>query len=94
VELCVARFPASRLSNLETSAQSAAIVRAVIGLGRGLDLPVIAEGVETKHQMDFLTRESCDEVQGFLFGRPQPIEHYADAVGWKSEPKVRQNRFA
>ena len=71
----------SFISNLETSAQSAAIVRAVIGLGRGLELPVVAEGVETKHQMDFLTRESCDEVQGFLFGRPQPIAAYSEAVG-------------
>jgi EAL domain-containing protein (putative c-di-GMP-specific phosphodiesterase class I) len=84
----------SFISNLETSAQSAAIVRAVIGLGRGLELPVVAEGVETKHQMDFLTRESCDEVQGFLFGRPQPIEHYAEAVGRKQDLAEMLRRLA
>jgi diguanylate cyclase (GGDEF)-like protein len=69
------------ISNLDRNVQSTAIVRAVIGLGHGLSLPVSAEGVETKEQMNFLAREACDEVQGFLFGRPQPIEAYAELVG-------------
>jgi EAL domain-containing protein (putative c-di-GMP-specific phosphodiesterase class I) len=76
------------ISNLDRNVQSTAIVRAVIGLGHGLSLPVSAEGVETKEQMDFLLRESCDEVQGFLFGRPQPIEAYAALVG--RDPSVPQ----
>ena len=67
--------------NLKTSPQSAAIVRAVIGLGQGLGLPVIAEGVETKEQLAFLADAKCDGIQGFLIGRPQPIAHYADMVG-------------
>jgi EAL domain-containing protein (putative c-di-GMP-specific phosphodiesterase class I) len=71
----------SFISSLQTNRQSATIVRAVIGLGRGLDLPVIAEGVETADQLAFLSAESCDEVQGYLVGRPQPIEAYAEAVG-------------
>jgi diguanylate cyclase (GGDEF)-like protein len=69
------------IANLDRNVQSTAIIRAVIGLGHGLSLPVSAEGVETKEQMSFLARESCDEVQGFLFGRPQPIEAYAAVVG-------------
>jgi diguanylate cyclase (GGDEF)-like protein/PAS domain S-box-containing protein len=71
----------SFISSLRTNRQSATIVRAVIGLGRGLDLPVIAEGVETADQLAFLAAESCDEVQGFLIGRPAPIAAHAVAVG-------------
>jgi diguanylate cyclase (GGDEF)-like protein/PAS domain S-box-containing protein len=65
------------ISNLDKSPQSAAIVRAIIGLGRALSLPVTAEGVETAEQLAFLARESCDEVQGYLIGKPLPIEAYA-----------------
>jgi len=70
----------SFISNVESNAQSAAIVRAVIGLARGLDLPVVAEGVETQDQLEFLTRELCDEAQGFLIGRPEPIAHYSELI--------------
>jgi EAL domain-containing protein (putative c-di-GMP-specific phosphodiesterase class I) len=48
-----------------------AISRAIIGLGRGLDMDVIAEGIETPEQMDFLHNEGCNFVQGFWFSRPQ-----------------------
>jgi diguanylate cyclase (GGDEF)-like protein/PAS domain S-box-containing protein len=76
------------IANLDHNPQSAAIIRAVIGLGRGLELPVIAEGVETKSQLDFLTREACDQVQGYVVGRPLPIEDYADLIGRRpAEPK-------
>jgi len=71
----------SFISNLDTNPQSATIVCAVIGLGKGLDLPVVAEGVETKDQLTFLANEGCTEVQGYLFGRPQPIDAYAKTVG-------------
>jgi diguanylate cyclase (GGDEF)-like protein/PAS domain S-box-containing protein len=71
----------SFIANLERSPQSAAIIRAVIGLGRGLELPIVAEGVETKAQLAFLSREACNEVQGYLIGRPEPIESYFELVG-------------
>jgi diguanylate cyclase (GGDEF)-like protein len=70
----------SFISSVERNVQSAAIVRAVIGLAQGLDLPVIAEGVESREQLAFLERECCDEVQGYFVGRPGPIENYADVV--------------
>jgi diguanylate cyclase (GGDEF)-like protein/PAS domain S-box-containing protein len=69
------------ISNLDQNAQSVAIVRAVIGLGRCLNLPVIAEGVETTSQREVLAQESCDEIQGYLVGRPMPISGYAEVVG-------------
>ena len=71
----------SFIAGLERNAQAATIVRAVIALGRGLNLPVVAEGVETKAQLEFLSNEACSEVQGYLFGRPLPIADYAAAVG-------------
>jgi EAL domain-containing protein (putative c-di-GMP-specific phosphodiesterase class I) len=71
----------SFISNVRTNAQSAAIVCAVIGLARGLQLPVLAEGVETQDQLAFLSQEACDEVQGYFVGRPFPIDHYAEMVG-------------
>jgi diguanylate cyclase (GGDEF)-like protein/PAS domain S-box-containing protein len=77
----------SFVSNLDRSSQSAAIIRAVIGLGRGLELPVVAEGVETPEQLAFLTDEACDEIQGYLVGRPLPIEEYAELVGRSAKPE-------
>ena len=61
--------------------QSAAIVRAVIGLGRALRVPVQAEGVESREQLAYLAHEGCDEVQGFLLGRPLPIANYGAVIG-------------
>ncbi len=69
------------ITNLCHSQQAATIVRAIIALGRGLNVPVIAEGVETEDQRLFLAEEHCDEVQGYLIGRPQPIADYAAVVG-------------
>lgn len=51
-----------------------AIIRSVIFLGRVLDIPVLAEGVETEDQLAFLENEGCHEVQGFLLSRPIPLE--------------------
>jgi len=71
----------SFISNLGQNNQSATIVRAVIGLARGLKLPVLAEGVETEEQVAFLKNETCDEIQGYLIGRPLPIEDYTALTG-------------
>ena len=71
----------SFISNVKSNPHSAAIVRAVIGLAHGLNLPVLAEGVETKAQLDFLAAESCNEVQGYLMGRPHPILEYSALIG-------------
>lgn len=71
----------SFISQIERDQHSSEIVKAVLGLGRGLELPVIAEGVETSEQLSFLAREHCESVQGFLIGRPLPIDAYADLIG-------------
>src|SRR4051812_32388476 len=67
--------------NLGRNPQSAAIVRAVIDLGHGLEMSIVAEGVETQEQLSFLADEGCDAVQGYFLGKPQPIGHYAALVG-------------
>ena len=81
------------ISNLKQNPQSATIVRAVIGLGRGLDVPIIAEGVETAEQLEFLAQANCDQIQGYILGKPQPIAYYADVVygseGTRERPQLR-----
>jgi diguanylate cyclase (GGDEF)-like protein/PAS domain S-box-containing protein len=67
--------------NLGRNLQSAAIVRAVIGLGHGLEMSIVAEGVETQEQLSFLSDEGCDAVQGYFIGKPLPIGQYAALVG-------------
>jgi diguanylate cyclase (GGDEF)-like protein len=67
--------------NLGRNPQSAAIVRAVIGLGHGLEMSIVAEGVETQEQLGFLAEVGCDAVQGYFLGRPLPIGRYAALIG-------------
>ena len=69
------------ISDLEHNHHSMAIVCAVIDLGHSLNIPVLAEGVETDTQHAMLLGRGCDEVQGYLMGRPQSIENYAELVG-------------
>jgi EAL domain-containing protein (putative c-di-GMP-specific phosphodiesterase class I) len=67
------KIDGSFIKSVNSNAQAATIVRAVLGLGRGLGLPVLAEGVETGAELKFLQDEECDEVQGYLLGRPAAI---------------------
>jgi diguanylate cyclase (GGDEF)-like protein/PAS domain S-box-containing protein len=69
------------IGDLEHNRHSMAIVRAVIGLGHSLDIPVLAEGAETEIQHAFLVQEGCDAMQGYLTGRPLPIADYAKLIG-------------
>jgi diguanylate cyclase (GGDEF)-like protein/PAS domain S-box-containing protein len=62
----------SFISELDERAESAAIVKAIIGLGDSLGMPVIAEGVERRSQVKILKDLGCSIAQGFLFGRPMP----------------------
>jgi len=62
----------SFIQSVETSAHAAAIIKVTMLLGRSLNIPVLAEGVETERQLEFLREEGCDSVQGYLFGKPMP----------------------
>jgi diguanylate cyclase (GGDEF)-like protein len=74
------KFPISKLKidqtfvrGLGSDANDAAIVNSVIALGKSMNLKVIAEGVETVEQLDFLKKEGCDQGQGYLFSKPLPV---------------------
>lgn len=64
----------SFVRDVESNSTDAAIASAIIAMGSSLNLKVIAEGVETKQQMDFLRENNCDQVQGFLISRPLPAD--------------------
>jgi diguanylate cyclase len=67
----------SFIKSVNVNEQAAAIVRSVLGLGRALGLPVLAEGVETTAEFEFLEKEHCNEAQGYLLGRPADIDTFA-----------------
>jgi EAL domain-containing protein (putative c-di-GMP-specific phosphodiesterase class I) len=64
----------SFIIQMPASPEQMAIVSTVISLARALNLKVVAEGVETEEQANLLRLLRCDEVQGYLFGRPMPPE--------------------
>jgi diguanylate cyclase (GGDEF)-like protein len=75
----------SFVRDIETCADSTAIVRAVTGLGANLGIATVAEGVETLAQLDRLRAEGCDQVQGYYFSRPVPAADVAAIIG---DPRI------
>jgi diguanylate cyclase (GGDEF)-like protein/PAS domain S-box-containing protein len=67
----------SFIRDINTDPNDAAIITAIISMSHSLNLLVIAEGVETRAQLDFLRGRDCDEIQGFLFSQPVPAEEFA-----------------
>lgn len=80
----LSRFPITTLKidrafivDVQHNPNTAEIVRAIIGLSRGLNLAVVAEGAEVIEQVEFLREHGCDLVQGFYYSRPLPADEFA-----------------
>jgi predicted signal transduction protein with EAL and GGDEF domain len=82
------KIDGSFIKSVNVNEQAAAIVRSVLGLGRALSLPVLAEGVETRAEFEFLEHERCDEAQGFLLGRPGAIEAFRQLTHGVDAPET------
>ena len=90
------RFPVDKLkidrsfvTDIGLHPDNAAIVRAIINLGRGIGARVNVEGVETEEQLRFMRENGCDEVQGFYYSRPLPADDFAKLISnplpWMTE---------
>ncbi|HEY9126939.1 MAG TPA: EAL domain-containing protein, partial [Acidobacteriaceae bacterium] len=86
--LYLKRLPAKELKidrgfvrDLSDDTEDAAIISAIVALAKALHLTVVAEGVETEQQREFLKRLGCDSLQGYLLGKPMAAEKLA---GWKT----------
>lgn len=70
----------SFVMNLQSDPQALGIVKGMIGLAHGLNIPVLAEGVETESQLAMLRLEHGDEVQGYFVGMPKAMEEYQEII--------------
>lgn len=80
----------SFMADVERSPQAKAIIRAVLTLGRSLDIPVLAEGVETHVQLTILQVEGCNEAQGYFLGRPKPIDQITGDADVRNDQLVAE----
>ncbi|MBX7271577.1 EAL domain-containing protein [Pseudomonas chloritidismutans] len=86
----------SFVDDLPSSVRDAMVAQTIIAMGHGLELQVIAEGVENREQRDFLTSHGCQAFQGYLFGRPLPVAEFNDSVACmlsENEKSVIQSRY-
>jgi len=70
----------SFIRNIPNDLEDKAITQAIIAMGKHLSLTVVAEGVETQEQMDFLQEHSCDEMQGYYFSKPIMPDRFAELL--------------
>lgn len=75
----------SFVRNLDLGSGNTVIIKTIIGMAQSLGLQVIAEGVETQEQKDFLEKNNCHNYQGFLFGRPLAVDQFENFIHGRSQ---------
>lgn len=78
------------IADVAEKPEAATITMAIIALAESLNVGVIAEGVETREQLDFLRQHGCPEVQGFYFSRPLPADEFSEWFRARQTPAVRR----
>jgi EAL domain-containing protein (putative c-di-GMP-specific phosphodiesterase class I) len=74
------KIDGSFISDVSSSVEDRGLTEAVIAVGKSLSLTVVAEGVETEDQADFLRSHACDQFQGFYINQPMPAQEFARLV--------------
>jgi diguanylate cyclase (GGDEF)-like protein/PAS domain S-box-containing protein len=87
----VIKLDRSLVCDVARKQTSAALAKGVISLAHDLDLVVIAEGVEEESQLDFLRASRCDQVQGYLTGRPMAVEAFREVLAIQKPLRVLQS---
>jgi EAL domain-containing protein (putative c-di-GMP-specific phosphodiesterase class I) len=85
----VLKIDQSFVAGLPGNPDDVSVVKAILAMAKGLDLKVVAEGVENKEQLRFLTRYDCDYAQGYFFARPVDQETYRNYLATQQADEPR-----
>jgi len=78
----------SFVQDIDDDAEETTIVSAIIAMGKSLKMLVVAEGIETAEQLDFLKSKECEEGQGYYYSRPVPAEEFAGLMAANRPPQA------
>lgn len=84
----VLKIDRSFVAGVPDNGEDVSLVKAILAMARGLDLKVVAEGVENESQLEFLREQRCELAQGYLLARPMNARAYTDYIGGVREPLI------
>ncbi|HTS53580.1 MAG TPA: EAL domain-containing protein, partial [Burkholderiales bacterium] len=91
----VLKIDRSFVAGLPDNEDDVLLVKAILAMAKGLDLAMVAEGVENEDQLGFVASQGCDFAQGYLFGKPMTDEAYFDYLkGLQARPAAPRMSFA